>query len=144
MASSIKAKLFAAASLNAGLAALLATGSPAFFRWYDTQLPQGSVFPAVVVQGVSNPRDYAVTGKLPTSWQRIQLTVYGSGNDSENAETVVNAIEAFLDQFNAIGITGLLTYPNLIVGDRDAGVAQTQPMTYVRILDVRVFSNDLL
>jgi hypothetical protein len=74
----------------------------------------------------------------------MQFTVYGTGNDSENAELVVNAIEAFLDQFNAIGIPGLLTYPNLIIGDRDGGVAQTNPMTYVRMLDVRIFSNDLL
>lgn len=141
---SIKAKLFTAAAANAGLVALLASGSPAFFRWFDTQLPQGSVFPAVVIQAISNPRDYAVTGKLPTSWQRIQFTVYGTGNDSQNAEAVVNAIEAFLNDFNGIGVSNLVTYPNLIVNDRDAGVADTQPLTYVRVLDVRIFSNDLL
>lgn len=142
MASSLKSKLFAAAVLDAGLFALL--GSAAGFRWYDTQLKQGTTFPAITVREISNPEDYVVTGRLPTSWARYQFTIYGTGNDSENANTVRNALATFLDTFNAIGIAGLVTYPNLIVGDRDGGIAQTQPLTYQRFVDVRIFSNSLL
>ncbi len=145
MPSSLKAKLFAAASLNAGLVALLGSGSPLVMRWFDQQLPQSyATFPAVVVQQIANPSDYAVTGRLPTSWSRMQFTVYGSGADSENANAVVVALAGFLDTFNSIGITGLVAYPNLIVGDRDFGVANTQPLTYVRVIDARIFSNSNL
>lgn len=145
MATSLKAKLFAAASAHAGLVALLKDGAHPF-RWFDTQLPQnwpkGSVlFPAVVVMLISNPRTYAVTGKLPTSFNRIQFTVYGTGNDSQNAETVVNAIDDFLQGFSGSGLS-VPAYPNYIVGDRDGGIAQTNPLTYMRIVDANIFDNE--
>jgi len=138
MSTSLKAKLFAQASVFPALVSLLGS-SP--FNWYDTQLPLSANFPAVVVQQISSPNDYAVTGQMPTNWARMQFTVYGSGNDSENANLVVDALESFFSVFNAIGINGLVTYPNLIVGDRDLGVAQTSPMTYQRVVDVRMFYN---
>lgn len=145
MPTSLKAKLFAAASVDAGLVALLKDGAHPF-RWFDIQLPQnwpkGSVlFPAVTVQLISNPRSYAVTGKIPTSFNRVQFTVYGTGNDSQNAELVVNAIDAFLQTFSGSGLS-VPAYPNYIVGDRDAGIADTNPLTYMRILDANVFNDD--
>lgn len=136
---SLKAKLFAAASEDAGLQALLGT-SP--FRWFDTQLPQQAEFPAVVAFIVSNPADYVITGRMSTSWARVQLTVYGTGNDSENASLVVNALQDFLATFNAIGVPELPVYPNRIVGDRDGGVAQTQPLTYQRFVDVQILNDE--
>lgn len=143
--SSLKARLFADASAFAALAALLASGSPAIFRWYDQQLPQRAAFPAVVVHQISNPRTYAVTGRLPTGFTRMQFTVYGTGNDSENANAVVNALVAFLDQWDGgSGIVGLPAYSNLIVADRDFGIASTQPLTYMRVVDAQIFSNDLI
>lgn len=149
MPSSLKAKLFAAASQDAGLQALLLSNdSPPVFRWFDQQLPQGYAgpgkFPCVVVSTVSNPADYVVTGRMPTSWSRMQFTIYGTGNDSENAGLVVNAIAAFLDTFDGVGKPGLVAYPNNIVGDRDGGIAETKPPTFQRFLDVRIFSNSTI
>lgn len=135
----LKAKLFAAASVNAELQALLGT-SP--FRWWDSQLLQSSAFPAVVVFIVSNPADYVLGGRMSTSWVRVQFTVYGTGNDSENASAVVSALQDFLATFNAIGVPNLPVYPNRIVNDRDGGVAATQPLTYTRTLDVMVLNDE--
>lgn len=142
MYTSLKAKLFAAALQNARLVYLLGSGSPLIMRWYDVQLqPNQTAFPAVVVTLVSNPADYVTAGRLPTSWSRVQFTVYGTGTDSQNADTIVEAITEMLDTFNGDGITGRVASPNYIVGDKDAGVAKTQPLTYMRIVDARIFWN---
>lgn len=135
----LKDKLFAAASVNTGLLALLGT-SP--FRWFDIRLPQQATFPAVVVFVVSDPRTYVANGRLSTSDTRVQFTVYGTGNNSENASAVVTALADFFATFNAIGIPGLPVYPNRIVGDREGGVAQTQPLTYQRFVDVMIFNDE--
>jgi hypothetical protein len=138
----LKAKIFAAASVNTELQALLGTNP---FRLYDIQLPQQSAFPAVVMFQVSNPPAYVIGGRLSTSWARIQFTVFGTGNDSENASAVVDALQDFLKTFTAYGnLSRSGSYDNRIVNDRDAGIAQTQPLTYQRILDVLIFSNDQL
>ena len=137
---SLKAKLFAAAKVNAGLTALLGT-TP--FRWFDTQLPQQAAFPAVVVYNVSNPRDYVLTGQMSTSKTRVQFTVYGTGNDSQNADAVVSALQAFLLGFNAYGLPNLPANDNQIVGDRDGGIAATQPLTYQRFVDVMILNDEL-
>jgi hypothetical protein len=143
MYSSLKAKLFAAALLNPALVYLLGSGSPLVLRWFDVQLPQsaGTGFPAVVVQQISDPQMYVGSGRLPTSWARIQFTVYGSGGDSQNADAIVQALAAFLDTFNADGIAARPASPNYIVGDRDMGIAATQPLTYMRVVDARIFWN---
>lgn len=135
---SLKSRLYSAASVDAGLVALLGS-SP--FRWFDQRLEQGSAFPAVVVESVSSSRMYVGSGQQPTNWNRMQFRVYGTGNDSENADTVVNALADFFNTFDGPGIPGLVSYPNLIVGDTDMGIAQTQPLTYMRLLDVRIFWN---
>lgn len=135
----LKAKLFSAASATVALQALLGT-SP--FRWYDEQLPQSTAFPAVVVHEVDAPPDYSITGRMSTYWARIQFTIYGTGNDSENASAVASALADFLATFNAIGVSGLPVYPNRILNNRDAGLAQTQPMTYQRIIDVQVMNDE--
>ncbi len=144
MPTSLKARLLTGAMAFPALAALLASSpSPLVLRWFDTQLPQGARFPCVVVQQISNPRTYAVTGRLPTGFTRMQFTVYGAGNDSQNANDVVTALVAFLDQWDGgSGIVGLPAYSNIIVGDKDAGVANTQPLTYTRIIDAQIFSSD--
>jgi hypothetical protein len=123
------------------LTALLGT-SP--FRWWDTQLPQSSTFPAVVVQMVSNPATYTFGGRLPTSFARMQFTIWGgySAAGSQAADQVRSALYAFLDQFNAEGIPGLLQYPCLVVNDRRGGFTQGDTLLYQRLLDVQIFSND--
>jgi hypothetical protein len=140
---SLKAKLFAAASANSGLVALLKSGTGPF-RWWDTQCQQQYGFPAVVVRTVSNPNTYTVLGALPTSFARVQFTVFGTGNDSENANAVVNALKSFLATFSAGEALSVPAYPNLVVGDRDFGIAQTDPLTFQRIIDVQIFNNDLV
>lgn len=139
MPTSLKAKLFAAAKVDAGLSALLGSAP---FRWYDVQLRQGSAFPAVEVMLISNPRTYVMAGRLPTGWSRVQFTIFGLGADSQNADLVAQALVNFLATFDAVGIPGLAVYPNQVVGDRDAGMAATQPLTFMRVIDVMIFSND--
>ena len=137
----LKVKLFAAASANAGLQALLGTNP---FRWTDIQLPQQSAFPAVTVNIISNPRMYATTGRMQTSITRVQFSIFGAGPDSTNADAVAAALLAFLDGFNAAGMSGLPANSNQVVGDRDAGFVQTAPMTYLRIIDCVIFQNETL
>ncbi len=145
MSTTLKARLRSAVLLDAGLMAILASGSPAVLRWHDVQLPQGATFPAVVVQTISNNRTYCVSGRLPTGFSRLQFSAYGTGTDSEEADAIVTALAKFLDGFSGgSGIVGASQYSNLIVADRDAGIAQTQPLTYQRVVDVMVFSNDSL
>jgi hypothetical protein len=140
---SLKAKLFAAALLNPALVYLLGSGSPLVMRWFDQQLSQsaGTGFPAVVVSQVSDPQMYVGSGRLPTSWARMQFTVYGTGGDSQNADAIVQALAAFLDTFSADGVTGRPASPCNILSDRDMGIAATQPLTYMRIVDARIFWN---
>jgi hypothetical protein len=136
--SQLKVKLFNSASANAGLQALLGTGP---FNWYDEQLPQNAkvTFPAVTAMIASNPRRYVANGRLGGSWARVQFTIYGSGSDSTNAEAVADALFSFLDGFNSGPQAG---NPNYIVGDRDGGIAQTDPLTYLRLIDALVWNNE--
>ena len=147
MASSLKARLRAAASADAGLQAVLTSGST--FQWADQQLKQQwniTTCSAVVVFIVSNPRDYVTAeGQMVTSWSRVQFTVFGYGDDSTAAEAVVEALLQFLFTFNASQASGTspgFTTPCIVLNDRDSGFVQTDPMTYQRILDVKIFSND--
>lgn len=140
---SLKQKLFAAALLNPRLVYLLGGGSPLVLRWFDQQLPQaaGTGFPAVVVSQVSDSGTYVGSGRLPTSWARMQFTVYGTGFDSQNADAIVQALADFLDTFSADGVTGRPACPCNIISDRDMGIAATQPMTWMRVVDCRIFWN---
>jgi hypothetical protein len=138
---SLKEKLFAAASATPALQALLGSDP---FQWADEQLVQGwdlGTFGAVVAYQISAPRDYATTGRFSTYRVRMQFTVYGTGNDSENASAIVSALEDFFATFKAIE-PSLTVYPNRILGDRDGGVAQTQPLTYTRTLDVSILNDE--
>ena len=137
----LKAKLFSQASQFAELQALLGS-SPSNFRFFDVQLPQAqATFPAVVVNQISASRMYVMGGRLSTYFARIQFTVYGSGNDSQNASAVVAALEDFMAVFDATGVTAP-AYSNQIVSDRDFGIAATQPLTYMRILDAMIFNDE--
>jgi hypothetical protein len=138
MATSLETKLRTQASAYAPLTALL--GNP--FRWYDSQLLQGSLYPAIVVMQVSGSPTYVQTGRLPTGFTRIQFTIWDT--DSERARRVEAALESFLDQFNAIGIPGLVQYPNEIVLQRAGYFAEPAPALFQRINDAMIFSNSNL
>lgn len=144
MATTLKVKLRTAALAFSGLTNLLGGPTSNLFRWYDTQLAvnqQGGGWPAVVVQIISNPNTYVVTGRLPTGWTRVQFTIYST--DPEVNQVVVTQLKAFLDQFSqGTGIPGQIAYPNQVVNERDGGIPQTQPLTYAWIVDAQVFNND--
>lgn len=143
----IKAKIFAAASSYAPLVALLKNGAGKF-RWYDTQLDQGSEFPAVVVQVISNPKDYAFQNPVTTSWYRVQFTIWDhavvgqTGVSSGSVDVVFQNMLAFFAQLNLIGIPELRCYPNLVMGSREGLDASLEPPAYLRTVDVRMFNLD--
>src|ERR1700722_8531975 len=138
---SLKAKLYASASANAGLQALL--GNP--IQWGDVQLPiqwNLATLSAVTVFQVSGPKDYTSAGPMYTGWRRIQFTIFGCGNndgtaDSENANNVAEALFAWLLSITTLTLDE--TPNNYVVGDRDFGIAETQPLTYQRVIDVMMF-----
>lgn len=136
MATPLKDKLRTAAAANAGLQALLGT-SP--FRWWNLQLNQNSAYPAIVAQIISDPQNYAFTGMLPTSFTRVQFTLWDT--DSERLEALQAALYAFLAGFSGTGITGLVAQPNFVMNSRDGMYAQTQPVRFLRIIDAKVFNN---
>lgn len=149
---SLKAKLFAAALQNAGLVAILGGGSPLILRWFDDQMQQqaGTGAPAVVVRQITDPQMYATSGRLPTSFAVMRFECYGAqqtgGNtanppDSQSTDALVQALMSFLDTFNGDGITGRPQSPCYVLSDRDMGIALTQPLTFMRQVDVRIFWN---
>jgi len=116
------------------------------FRWYDTQLAQGSAFPAVVAQIISSSKTYNVAGRMTNGNSRVQFTIWSTntGSGMTARANVESALATFLDGLNLIGIPGLLQYPNYIVGARDGWVALPQPGNPLKLIDAMVFSNDSL
>jgi hypothetical protein len=138
MSTSLEVKLRTAASVYGPLTALLGT-SP--FRWYDTQLLQGTTFPAVVVQLISNAPTYALPGALTASFARVQLTVWDT--DAERARAVEAAIAAFLAATNFGPYSSPVTvFANYILNTRQSLYPQTQPPQFQRILDCKIFNDD--
>lgn len=146
MSTPVKDRIRAAAIATPALVSILGT-SP--FRWYDKTLVQGSVFPAVQVQTVSDPSSYVYAGMLPTSWGRWQFTLSAInravGSDSiPGLVALEDALKTFLNSLNLVGVTGLVQYPNLIVAARDGYKPAPQPGIAQRILDVMIFANTTL
>ncbi len=141
---SLESKLRTAAGTYGALTTLLASGSPVAFRWYDTQLPQGAVYPAVVVRMVSNPSSYVVTGRLPTSFARVQFTIWGGmyAAGVTAADAVRDALVSWLAQLNLVGISGQVMYSNLILNEMRGVFVPTDTPVYQRIIDVNIFSDE--
>lgn len=137
---SLKEFLRNAASADSTLSVLLGTNP---FRWYDKTLLQGSAFPAVVAQQISNQTTYTNYQRLTTSDSRWQFTIWGgqyqAGEDA--CEALVNALTEFFDEFNAEGIDGLASYPNEVLNVRDAVFADEEGAIQQRVVDVKIFSN---
>jgi hypothetical protein len=144
MSYGLKARIRNAALADASLLTLLGTASPASLRWYDTQLPQGSSFPAMVVQVISNPKVYTNAGRLRTSFARVQFTAWAdqTSGGATALGLIEQAMQTFLDGLDLVGIPGLVQYSNQIVGKRDGFYAQTQPAKFWLVLDVKMFWND--
>ena len=133
---SLESKLFTAAMAYAPLTALIGTGPTS---WMDTQLPNPASYPAVVVLQVSNPRIRGFMGTSPTSWKRMQFTIWGiSGAQARAVEAVMYN---FLAQFNAYGIAGLPANACEVLDVRGGMYAETQPPKYLRIMDAMIFDN---
>jgi hypothetical protein len=130
----------AAAGAYAPLTDLLGVGSA--IRMSTLQIVQGGAFPAVALQLISNPSDYVNTSRLSTSTARVQHLIFGATPGGNNAWAVAQALRTFYDQFNAVGIAGLGTYPTRIVGVTELGIAQTQPETFQIRFDAMIFYNE--
>ena len=143
MPTPLKDRIRAAAIATPALTSLLGTNP---FRWYDTQLSQGSAFPAVVVQIISSAKTYNVAGRMPNGNNRVQFTIWGANTAAGMAAmaNVETALATFLDGLNLVGIPGLIQYQNLIVGARDGWVALPQPGNPLRLIDAMCYSNDSL
>ena len=134
----LEEKLRTKAAAYADLAALLGS-SP--FRWYDTQLTQGTQFPAVVVTLVASSDTYVSNGRMPTGFSRMQFTIWA--NDPVTARQVDDALTCFLNQANLVGINGLSIYSNQVVLTRAGMYPNTQPPKYWRTIDASIFDNEL-
>jgi hypothetical protein len=139
----LKDRVRSAAIAFPGFTALLGTNP---FRWYDQQLNKGSAFPAIVVTVVSNAPTYALVGIVPTSFSRLQFTIW-SVNDAQGMAKLA-ALEALLIQFletlDLVGIPGLCSYSNVILSARDGWFPTPEPGNPQRLIDARIFANDQL
>lgn len=136
---SLEAQIRTAALAFPGLTAFLGGTDPNAFRWFDTQLLQGTAFPAVVVSIISDPQDYVFERRLVTSWQRVQFDIWSY--DPEQGYQIQEEIAAFLDQFNGYGTPNLVQYANQIVNVRKVLWPEPGPPQYQRIIDVKMFFN---
>jgi len=142
MATTLLAKLRTAASADATLSSLLGS-SP--FRWYDQQLAQGTAFPAVTAEITTRVRQYSVNSLLLTAQYRVTFKVFDP--DPQQSRAVALAIEQFLTGFNAYSSAapaGQLQPNQVVMGPRDFGIAETQPLTNLQILDAMIWNNETL
>ncbi len=137
MSTPLLAKLFSGAQAYGPLATILA-GTP--FRFYDTSLIQGSLFPAIVARQVSSPQMYSAAFRMTTNWNRIQFEVWAQP-DSAATDQVAQAFFGFIDQFNADGITGRTQSPNFVLNDMGWQESKLEPPAWQRIIDVRIFNS---
>lgn len=141
MSTPFNERLRAAAFADTTLKALL--GIPLNrFRWYNRQLVQGSVFPAIVVRQISGSDTYVDAGRLPTGFARYQFTIWAESQES--AQAVDQALTDFSVTFNSSGIPGLSSYPNYILLRREGIFAPTDPGKYLTTIDMQMWQNDTL
>jgi hypothetical protein len=143
MATPLKDRIRAAAIAIPGFTALLGTNP---FRWYDQQLHQGSAFPAVVVTEVSNPQMYALVGRFPTSFSRIQFTIWSVNTAAgmANLAALETLLVNFLETLDLVGIPGLCSYSNRVVAARDGWYPTPEPGNPQRLIDAMIYANDTL
>ncbi len=106
--------------------------------------PQGSVFPWITLQVISDAPTYVVNAQLSTSWTRVQALIFGTGVDPSNAQAVLAAWQQFLNATPFDGITGRSIAPNMAQTAQEIGIVQTQPMTFQIRMDVKIFNNSTL
>lgn len=143
MGTPLKERIRSAAIVYPGFTALLGTNP---FRWWDQQLRPGSAFPAIVVTTVSNVPTYAIVGRLPTGFSRLQFTIWSVNTTLGMAN--LGALEALLTEFletlNLVGIPGLCSYSNRVVAARDGWFPTPEPGNPQRLIDAMIYANDTL
>lgn len=140
MTAEVKLRTLAAA--DASLQAIFGT-SP--FRWWDSQLVQGSAFPSCVVRRISTVRMYQLEGLNQMSQPRFQFDIRHP--DPETARAAAKAVIAWLStidlasnaQFGSPQTTPP-QFPCYLLNERTGMDYQLQPPIFVESLDVRVFN----
>lgn len=134
-------KLRTAALADTAIHALIAE------RWYETQLLQGTEFPAIVAQRVSTVRRDTHDGINALSWIRFQLTIWDYS--AETTREIAAAVIAFLDTFDASSTaefgspaTSPTVHPNTVLNQRTGMFPQSQPPLFHHILDVGIFNRE--
>ncbi len=144
MATSLETKLQTALQAATSITSLLASRSDGKAAIYDMQEVPGSAFPAITVLVVSIVNEYSTTVRLVNALCRVQFTIWDT--NPERARTVETALVAFLDSFNAYDAVNAAKprQPNWVAMRRQGGNAQTQPVTYWRIVDAFIWNNESL
>ena len=141
MATTLEAKLQTAIQAYSALTSLLATRPDGKSAVYDMQEYQGSSFPAMTILVVSAVDQYSTTAVLITARYRVQFTVWDT--DPQRARSVEAALRQFLTTFNAYNAGDFNARArNEVVNRRQSGQAQTQPITYWRIVDAFIWNNE--
>ena len=112
----LESRIRKAAQQDTTLASLLtSTGSGKPFRWCTNgwllqglkQLLLAENKAVVVTQLISNPSTYVAAGRMPTSWARVQFTIWGGQYTAgaQAAEDVGAALKAFFATLKLSAVT---------------------------------------
>lgn len=143
---SLEARIRNAAQQDVILAGLLTSGS--VFRWCtQDNLIQGLTAgnkPAVVTKLISNPSMNVAAGRMPTSWARVQFTIWGGQYTAgaQAAEDVGAALKAFLNTLNLSAGNNTISQPNYVANERGMNFPATDTPIYQKIIDGMIWSND--
>ena len=136
MSTPLVVKLRQAAVTNAGLTSVLGSAP---FRWYNTQLYEGSAYPAITANQISSVPVYSVTGRNPLARARVQFTIW-EGQTPDDTNSVLDALRAFLDSFSAVG--NPTQFANQINSELDRLYPATQPPIFQTLVDAYIYNSD--
>ena len=143
MSTTLEAKLQTALQAYTAITSLLATRSDGKAAIYDMQENAGSALPAMALFVVSVVDQYSTTQLLITALYRVQFTIWA--NNPETARAVEQALRAFISVFNAYNAGDASPVQrNRVVNRHQSGQAQTQPITWWRIVDAFIWNNETI
>ena len=152
-------KLRILAQANATLQSFLTGGSPAIFRWFDVQIPQGFAVQATVVrlQRISTVRSYvhasfpsaqSASGNAPLlnlALIRFQLDIVDQ--DTEHSRQVAIAVINWLGTISLVDddafgspVTTPPQFPCFVLNQRAGLYPDTQPPLPVVTIDFRAYN----
>ncbi len=109
------------------------------FKWYNTQLYEGSAYPAIPAQQVSSVPVYSISGRNPLARARVQFTIW-EGQRPDDTNSVLEALREFLDSFSAVG--NPTQFANQIINERDGLYPGTQPGIFQTMVDAYIYNSD--